>query len=204
MEEEEKISGEETAAEQAGEGSADRFVPSPDEEAGETAILTSVSVDAELGRRLNAPYRTLLFVLMGVGIFLLAAYIVLSVLSWEGITEISESSLELLLWAGAFLFGFGLVFLISMGRLNGKQFEKGFVNHYMFYPSHVVIRDERGGEQISLTRLRYSDFEKCRETKHFFLLYPNRVTYYPVDKAKLSSDECGRLRLFLGLQPKRI
>ena len=95
-----------------------------------------------------------------------------------------------------------LVFFITSGRVNKKQLSIAFVNEYEFYPEGLVINDYRAGEHVSASRLRYSDFEKIRESREFFLLYPNRVTVYPVDKALLTEEECAQLRAMLHLPAK--
>ena len=110
--------------------------------------------------------------------------------------------MDLLLWAGAILFAVGLMSLIMSGMTNRKQLSLAFVNEYEFYPEGLVINDYRAGEHVSTSRLRYSDFEKIRESKEFFLLYPNRVTVYPVDKALLTEEECAQLRAMLRLPAK--
>ena len=110
--------------------------------------------------------------------------------------------LELLLWAGAILFAVGLMSLIMSSMTNRKQLSLAFVNEYEFYPEGLVINDYRAGEHVSTARLRYSDFEKIRESKEFFLLYPNRVTVYPVDKALLTEEEFAQLRAMLRLPAK--
>ena len=157
-------------------------------------VRTSVAIDAEMQKRINAPLRKNMLFVMAAGIVLLVAYIVLSVLADEvGIPE-DAFFLDVILWVGAMGFGFGIVFLITLGRVNQKQLARGFINHYEFYPEGVVINDERGGEHVSTARLRYTDFEKIKEGKEFFLLYPNRVTVYPVDKLLLSEEERVRLR----------
>ena len=166
-------------------------------------VRTSVAIDAEMQKRINAPLRKNMLFVMAAGIVLLVAYIVLSVLADEvGIPE-DAFFLDVILWVGAMGFGFGIVFLITLGRVNQKQLARGFINHYEFYPEGVVINDERGGEHVSTARLRYTDFEKIKEGKGFFLLYPNKVTYFPVDKRLLSQEECEKLRGYFRLPPKK-
>ena len=166
-------------------------------------VRTSVAIDAEMQKRINAPLRKNMLFVMAAGIVLLVVYIVLSVLADEvGIPE-DAFFLDVILWVGAMGFGFGIVFLITLGRVNQKQLARGFINHYEFYPEGVVINDERGGEHVSTARLRYTDFEKIKEGKEFFLLYPNKVTYFPVDKRLLSQEECEKLRSYFRLPPKK-
>ena len=127
----------------------------------------------------------------------------LYVVSEEGLVVFEDDFLlDLLLWAGAILFAVGLMSLIMSGMTNRKQLSLAFVNEYEFYPEGLVINDYRAGEHVSTARLRYSDFEKIRESREFFLLYPNRVTVYPVDKALLTEEECAQLRAMLHLPAK--
>lgn len=175
----------------------------PAEQTRTDGVRTSVAIDAEMQKRINAPLRKNMLFVMAAGIVLLVAYIVLSV--WGDEAGIPEDAffLDVILWVGAMGFGFGIVFLITLGRVNQKQLARGFINHYEFYPEGVVINDERGGEHVSTARLRYTDFEKIKEGKEFFLLYPNKVTYFPVDKRLLSQEECEKLRSYFRLPPKK-
>ena len=166
-------------------------------------VKTRVTVDAALQKRISKNSRIVLLCAMIVGIVMLIAYVALYVVSEEGLVVLEDDFLlDLLLWAGAILFAVGLMSLIMSGMTNRKQLSLAFVNEYEFYPEGLVINDYRAGEHVSTARLRYSDFEKIRESKEFFLLYPNRVTVYPVDKALLTEEECAQLRAMLRLPAK--
>ena len=203
---EQLVSAEQPApAEQTAEAPQPAPAPQPvsAEQTRTDGVRTSVAIDAEMQKRINAPLRKNMLFVMAAGIVLLVVYIVLSVLADEvGIPE-DAFFLDVILWVGAMGFGFGIVFLITLGRVNQKQLARGFINHYEFYPEGVVINDERGGERVSTARLRYTDFEKIKEGKEFFLLYPNKVTYFPVDKRLLSQEECEKLRSYFRLPPKK-
>lgn len=166
-------------------------------------VKTRVTVDAALQKRISKNSRIVLLCAMIVGIIMLIAYVALYVVSEEGLVVLEDDFLlDLLLWAGAILFAVGLMSLIMSGMTNRKQLSLAFVNEYEFYPEGLVINDYRAGEHVSTSRLRYSDFEKIRESREFFLLYPNRVTVYPVDKALLTEEECAQLRAMLHLPAK--
>ncbi len=166
-------------------------------------VKTRVTVDAALQKRISKNSRIVLLCAMIVGIVMLIAYVALYIVSEEGFVVLEDDFLlDLLLWAGAILFAVGLMSLIMSGMTNRKQLSLAFVNEYEFYPEGLVINDYRAGEHVSTSRLRYSDFEKIRESKEFFLLYPNRVTVYPVDKALLTEEECAQLRAMLRLPAK--
>lgn len=166
-------------------------------------VKTRVTVDAALQKRISKNSRIVLLCAMIVGIVMLIAYVALYIVSEEGLVVLEDDFLlDLLLWAGAILFAFGLMSLIMSGMTNRKQLSLAFVIEYEFYPEGLVINDYRAGEHVSASRLRYSDFEKIRESREFFLLYPNRVTVYPVDKALLTEEECAQLRAMLHLPAK--
>lgn len=168
-------------------------------------VRTRVTVDATLQKRISRKARAVMLCLTIVGIAMLLAYIVLFVVTEEGVVLSDDFWLDFLLWVGAVFFAFGLVFFISSGRANKKQLALCLINEYEFYPDAVVINDYRpGGERVSTARLKYSDFEKIRESGEFFLLYPNRVTLYPVDKTILSAEECVTLRTLFCLPAKKI
>lgn len=167
-------------------------------------VRTRVALDAALQKRVSKSARRVLLCLMLVGIAMLIAYVVLSVIAEMGVITLSDDFwLEILLWGGAVFFAFGLVFFITSGRVNKKQLALAFVNEYEFCVEGVVINDYRAGEHVSTARLRYSDFEKIRENREFFLLYPNRVTVYPVDKTVLTPEERALLRTFLRLPARQ-
>ena len=166
-------------------------------------VKARVTVDAALQKRISKNSRIVLLCAMIVGIVMLIAYVALYIVSEEGLVVLEDDFLlDLLLWAGAILFAVGLMSLIMSGMTNRKQLSLAFVNEYEFYPEGLVINDYRAGEHVSTARLRYSDFEKIRESREFFLLYPNRVTVYPVDKALLTEEECAQLRAMLHLPAK--
>lgn len=166
-------------------------------------VKARVTVDAALQKRISKNSRIVLLCAMIVGIVMLIAYVALYVVSEEGLVVLEDDFLlDLLLWAGAILFAVGLMSLIMSSMTNRKQLSLAFVNEYEFYPEGLVINDYRAGEHVSTARLRYSDFEKIRESREFFLLYPNRVTVYPVDKALLTEEECAQLRAMLRLPAK--
>ena len=165
---------------------------------GEGAVVrTRVTVDNALQKRIFRRMRAVLLGMMIVGLLMLVAYVVLYVVTDEGSTLPDGFWLDALLWFGALCFAMGLVAFISSGRANKKQ-----LSLRLFRAEGLVINDYRSDELISTSRLKYSDFEKIRESKGFFLLYPNRVTVYPVDKTLLSGEECALLRTFFRLPAK--
>lgn len=173
-------------------------------QSGAPCVRTRVAIDAALLRRISKTSRAVMLCMMILGIVMLVLYIVFSVIAEEGIILLSDDFwLDILLWGGAVFFAFGLVLLITCARTNKKQLAHAFVNEYEFYPEGLVINDYRSGEHVSTARLRYSDFEKIRENKEFFLLYPNRVTIYPVDKMILSEEECVLLRTYFRLPARQ-
>ena len=170
---------------------------------GEGAVVrTRVTVDNALQKRVFRRVRAVLLGMMIVGVAMLVAYVVLYVVTDEGSTLPDGFWLDALLWFGALCFAMGLVAFISSGRANKKQLSLRLVNEYEFRAEGLVINDYRSDELVSTSRLKYSDFEKIRESREFFLLYPNRVTVYPVDKTLLSGEECALLRTFFRLPAK--
>ncbi len=171
---------------------------------------TSVRIDKELIKRTGRALRIVCLIALIVGSVGLAAWIISStaieVFQEEGLysgdSELAHRLLNTLLWGSAVLFVCGLVFTLSMRANAKKSLIASRENVYRFYEYHFTVTDLREGENLGTVKTYYSDLAKVRETKEFFFLYPNRVTYFPVDKKKLTEGEIAALKRVLPLRKK--
>lgn len=168
----------------------------------EPICTNTVVMDITLMKRVNKRHRYLSLIVAGaVGCLI---YIVLSVVlgvmqertpipSYESLTV----ALDVFLWVMAFLFAFGLVLLI-VTHINGRNTARlGRTNVFRFYEHSFTVTDLKEGEDMGTVKAYYSDLAKVRENKEFFLLYPNSVTFYPVDKTQMTQEEIEALRAVL-------
>ena len=166
-------------------------------------LKTKNKLDEKMQKSLNAPMLTAGLIMMIIGAVMIVAYIVLGVLS-ETVLSISEAKLGFVLWMGAVWFGIGLVaFFTARHNVKQKQLFLGLVVEYEFFDDYMIDTTYRAGEKVGVTLVRYTDLEKIRESKNFFLLYPNKTSVYPVDKGALTQEEQACLRSLLRLSPKK-
>lgn len=176
----------------------------------EPVCRTSVRIGKELIERTGKPLRIILLVMLIVGAVGLVAWIAASATleslyergAYSGDYSLAESILNPLLWITTVLFTFGLIFSISL-RLNAKkEFKVERENVYAFYERYFTVTDMREGEDLGTVKTYYADLARTRETKEFFLLYPNNATFFPVDKKLLKEEEIAALRCVLPLKKK--
>ncbi len=173
-------------------------------EAEKPFLVTSCLIDGSLQREISKPILIYCRVGMIVGIPLVLAYIVLSILRDEEILPaIPKALLYTMLFVGAVLFATGIVFYFSVKK-NIKNVDKtAQTNEYSFFEDYLCLTSIRLGERLGTTKVYYVDFFKVKEGKGFFLLYPNSVSVLPVRKSELSPEETDHLRNALRIIKKK-
>lgn len=176
----------------------------------EQGIKTRVQINGDLQRRMNR--KTKLFGVIGtvLGAVLLVAYfatdITLTMLAEVERLENYEDYevlLQILLWCAAVIFAVGLM-CIFLARANIKNAERlNQTDEYAFFDNYFTVTTVRGGEELGKVKQYYADFFKVKETKEFFLLFPNRATAYPVEKGLLTEEEITQLRKVLPLRKNK-
>lgn len=165
-------------------------------------LRISYRIDARAQRDISKRARIGSLIALFAGISILIAFIVLSVLVEESVWLDTVFHVAILL-LGAFLFGLGLIFYLSV-RKNIKNAERlDALNHYDFYENYMEIESDRRGENIGKVKVYYPDFVKIREKGKFFMLYPTAATVYPVPKEGLSEDEIASLRRVFHLKTRK-
>lgn len=158
-------------------------------------LVTTCKIDGNTQRELSWSILLYCRIAMAVGIPLVIAYIVLSVLKDEEIlSAIPNAVLYAILFFGAVLFATGIVFYFTVKK-NIKNTEKiNQTNEYSFFEDYVLLTSIRLGERLGASKVYYTDFAKVRERKKYFLLYPTSVSILPVPKEGLTEGEIDHLR----------
>ncbi len=158
-------------------------------------LVTSYKIDGNAQREFSKPLLIYSYIAMPVGLPLVIGYIVLSLLSDEGILVGLPAAIPyVLLFVGAVLFATGLVFLFTV-RKNIRNAENLIqTNEYSFYEDYMCVESICRGERVGVAKVYYNDLAKRRERRDFFLLYPNSVSVFPVPKSGLSEEEIAHLR----------
>ena len=97
----------------------------------------------------------------------------------------------------AFVFGFGLIFFISLNKTIKIADQESFTNKYQFYEDELVITSLKNGEIISTATTKYSQFIKIRENQNFILIYPSKNATYPIVKNNISQQDLNDIRKIL-------
>ena len=150
----------------------------------------SCEITPQLQAELNATVKRGFLISLIVGCVGLASYIALSMF-FEGYL------VNLLLWVSALLFGFGLVFLITVNKSNKNASTLKLSGEYELEPEYMMITSFKNGENIGNMKVYYKDIVKTKETENYIFLYPNPHMAYPVPKNKLSAEERLLLRAWL-------
>lgn len=96
----------------------------------------------------------------------------------------------------------GTISQLTMTSRVLKRFEnaRGTVNEYVF--TDDVMKESCAGEGISDTaEISYSKLVKLVETNEFFLVFPSKYRYFPVDKATIEGGTEEELRTKLRTVP---
>lgn len=158
-------------------------------------LVTTCKIDGNMQRELSGSVLFYCRIAMAVGIPLVIAYIVLSVLKDEEVlSAIPNAVLYAILFLGAVLFATGIVFYFTVKK-NIKNADKiNQTNEYCFFEDYVLLTSIRLGERLGTSKAYYTDFAKVRERKKYFLLYPTSVSILPVPKDGLTEGEIDHLR----------
>ena len=150
----------------------------------------SCEINEEVQKEVNKTskfYSILSLVIGAIGIF---AYIVISVF-------VEHVILDILLWVFAFLLVFGILFLVSINKVNKTTVDKKMIDEYELFETYLTVDSFQNGEKIVSIKTYYKDIIKIKETENYLFLYPNKQGAYPVPKSKLSSEELDKLKQWL-------
>lgn len=166
-------------------------------------VVSSCKIDGNMQREFSRPLLIYSRIAMIVGLPIVIAYIVLSVLRDEGVLPaIPNTVLYIMLFLGAVLFATGIVFYLSVKKNIKNADNINQTNEYSFYEDYVTMESIRLGERLGATKAYYTDFVKVKESKNYFLLYPTSVSVYPVPKRGLSENDVAHLRNVLRIIKK--
>lgn len=124
---------------------------------------------------------TLSMVIGSVGLII---YIILSVALPEG-----TQWLDFILYISAILFGFGIVFLISVNKTNKNFRDEKTENEYEFFENYFTIDSTKNGEKVATVKVYYNEVFRLKQTKNYLFVFQNQYTSYPVDKKAFSQEE---------------
>ena len=99
----------------------------------------------------------------------------------------------------AFLFGFGLIFYITLNKTIKTAEQTSYTNKYQFNEEVLTITSFKDGQEISTATSKYELFIKIKETKNLVLMYPTKTAIYPILKSNLTEQDLTEIRKLLKL-----
>lgn len=130
-----------------------------------------------------------------VGIIGILIYIVAGV-AYEIMYEQELPVLDVLLVISAVLFGFGLVFVITVRKQNKDAVKfNGCSLSYEFFADCIIVREFKYGEQTGVVRWNYAQVTKCRQKNNYIYIF----MAYPLDISPLTAEELNTVKSLLKL-----
>jgi len=147
-------------------------------------IEKNAVVDSNVQKALNKKLWIASLVLLIVGAVGMVSYIII------GVAIKNEPEwLDVLLYVFAFMFAFGLVFLITVNKTNAAALKNDAKLNYMFFEDYVLVTSYKGNENVGTLKIYYKELAKVKETKEYIFLYQTKVTALPLLKSDLSEQE---------------
>lgn len=132
------------------------------------------------------------FIIGTIGIL---TYIVAGVV-YEVMYEQELPALDVLLVISAVLFGFGLVFVITVRKQNKDAVKfNGCSLSYEFFADCIIVREFKYGEQTGVIRWNYAQITKCRQKNNYIYIF----MVYPLDISPLTAEELNTVKSLLKL-----
>lgn len=120
---------------------------------------------------------------------------IIGLVAYIGISVYKEYAwLDYLLWISAILFGFGLVFVLTINKSIKKAKDNIIVTENEIEETFMNITDTKNGEQVGSAKIYYKDIIKVKETQNYLFLYPNKQMAYPISKQGMKAEEIAQVK----------
>ncbi len=138
---------------------------------------------ASMQKELNQKAKLVFIFLLLLGSIGLLAYIIFGT-----VYEIEPFWVKYLL-AFAIPFGIGLVFLITINKLQKGFQDTDLSNVYEFFDAYFTVDTMDKGENTASAKVYYKDIWKITSTKNYIFIYLQSKQALPVFKGPLSLEE---------------
>lgn len=149
-----------------------------------------VTIDKKVQNALNTKQKWISWIMLIIGAIGLITYIVLGTVreskAWEDVLLIF-----------AIPFTLGLILLINVHRACIWSDRVKREQHYEFQEEKMVVTIYVQGECTGTSEVYYKTLIRMRETKEFLFLYPNKISAFPIEKAKLTPTEYAILKVWI-------
>ncbi len=146
-------------------------------------LSCKTELTASMQKELNQKAKTVFILLLVIGSIGLLAYIVF------GTVYENEPFWVKYFLASAIPFGIGLVFLITVNKLQKSFKNADIYNVYEFFDAYFTVNTFENGENKASAKVYYKDISKITSTKNYIFLYLQSKQALPVLKSPLSPEE---------------
>ena len=150
----------------------------------------SVKIDESLQKEVNEKMWITSLIATIVGAIGLGAYIVLA-------TFFDNFLLDILLWVMAFIFGFGVVYLIIIRKINKKSVSNETTDELEIYEEYIDLSTIKNNEVVVTLKTYYKDLLKVKEIKNYLLLYINKSGALAIPKDAFTPEEFLTIKLWV-------
>lgn len=147
----------------------------------------AVEIDEKLQKEANEKVWLISLTSTIIGAVGIILYIILSIF-------FKSIWLILLLCVMAFAFGFGVIYMLVINRINKKSVSKESIDELEIYEEYVNLNTIKNGEIIVTLKTYYKDLFRIRETKNFLFLYINRSSALAVPKQSFTEEEYSTIK----------
>jgi len=149
-----------------------------------------LQVTEQVQKELNARAQLANLILLILGSIGLLAYIVIGVIH-------EYAWLDYLLWVSAIFFGFGLVFYITIKKINKKNPNLNSTVEYELNEDHFVETIFKNNEQIGNNKFYYKNIMKIRDMKSYIFIYVSASAACAIPKSELTTEEITTLKTWI-------
>ena len=153
-------------------------------------LKCSVKIDENLQKEINKKMWITSLILTIVGSIGLGLYIILG-------SFFEHVLLELLLWVTAFMFGFGLTFLITINKTNAKAASNGLIDEIELFEEYSNITTIKNEEVIATAKIYHKDLIKIKETENYLVLYVNKASAIAIPKKQFNPQDYSTIKLWV-------
>lgn len=149
-----------------------------------------VKIDEKLQREINEKSWLINLILTIVGSIGLGVYIVVGAF-------VDYAWMDIILWVFAIIFGYGLVMIITIRKINKKSASNNFTNEIELSEDSVSLSTLKNDEIIGTLKTYYKDLVKIRETENYLVLHINKQSAIPVPKKEFKPEELSTIKLWI-------
>lgn len=153
-------------------------------------LKCSVKIDDKLQKELNQKMKNRFMIAFIVSLVGLVAYVAVSMF-------VEYKWLDVLLWVFAIIFGYSLVMIITINKINKKTAGNNLSSQLEINEDFMIIISFKNNIQFATTKIFYKEIIKVKETENYLFLYPDKSQAFPIPKSEFTSEEFSLIKVWV-------